>query len=117
MKRGKIALFGALVVAGTVTALVAHGEDEKSVRLDVTSKALYESADRCFLTVRDQHTKYETTPDCVALSSLSMRYIEAGGGTSKTPLKYEHRFSQAQRVAWMAVAHSESCSGKTLRIW
>lgn len=72
----------ARVAIGTVFVASLACADQKSERLDVTSQALLESSDECLNAVRDKGTKYEATPACNALSSLSMKYIEAGGATS-----------------------------------
>lgn len=89
----------------------------EDAKLDAASRAIESSADDCLLSVRDKKTKYETTPACVALSALASSYIEAGGERTNTPPKYELRFVSAQRMAWTALAMSESCSNKALRIW
>ena len=68
-------------------------------------------------TVRDRHVKYEEVSSCNALGPLATRYLEAGGDKEKTPPKYDLRYMSAQRMAWTALAMSESCSGKPLRIW
>jgi hypothetical protein len=86
-------------------------------KLDASSNAIQSSAEECLLSVRDRRTKYEATPTCVALDALATTYLREGGGRSGTPAKYELRFVSAQRMAWTALAMSESCSGKPLKIW
>lgn len=105
-----------IVAAAALVALT--GCDPDDPKLEATSTAIHESAEDCLKTVRDQHAKYAETSSCNALGSLSMRYLEAGGDKpGKTPAKYDLRYVGAQRMAWTALAMSESCSNKPPRIW
>ncbi len=102
----RLAWFGLLALMGC----------DRNDRLDLAGRALDESAERCLYEVRDSGKKYDAAPSCTALSALSLSYVEAGG-TGSEPALYRVRFMSAQRMAWMALAMSESCSGKPLRIW
>jgi hypothetical protein len=52
----------------------------------------------------------------IAKSWGPYRYLDAGGGDPKTPLRYEIIFEQARATAWIALA--VSYSGKPgIAIW
>lgn len=105
---------GVVLVVGAIF-FATRGDDDP--KLDATSRALSRSADQCLYAVRDEHQKYRDAPDCTALRTLSYAYLEAGGGMTKTPDKYERRFAEARSVAWSALAMSEACRGGPLNIW
>lgn len=87
-------------------------------RLELAAQALSKSADACLVAVRDHGAKYETCPDCTALSALSEQYIEAGGFDPQhpAPARIELVAERARTTAWMARATSAS-DGRTLSIW
>ncbi len=102
------------LTAIVVLSLTACGG--ASAEATAAAKAINESADRCLVTVRDQRTRYSETPACNALGSLAMTYMQAtqgGNGSDATELLYVG----AQRMAWTAVAFSESCGGGRPQIW
>ena len=82
----------------------------------MTAEALSKSADQCLLDVRDRKLKYETSPNCTALSALSMQYVEAGGFQDDPPPAYALTAEGARTRAWMALATS-ACDGCSLSIW
>lgn len=84
-------------------------------RLELTAKALSKAADECLLDVRDRNFKYETSPNCASLKTVSMQYVEAGGFRPDTPAKYELIAAEARATAW--AARATSASGRALTIW
>ena len=109
------AKFAALVFLSALMAAPLSGCADHT-RLELSAKALSKAADECLLEVRDRKMKYDKSPSCTSLGTLSMQYIEAGGFKTNTPAKYELIAVQARETAWMALALSES--GKpSLRIW
>ncbi len=104
------------VLVLVLASLTACGERDDP-KLEAAVSAINLSAEKCLLSVRDRRTKYEATASCNALASLSMAYLEAGGDKKGAPAKYDLRYISAQRMAWNALALSESCSGRSLRIW
>lgn len=102
--------------SATSSESVQGTSDGYNQRLEDTAKAFTKSADECLYAVRDHQKKYQTEPNCVALDALSSLYIEAGGALKSTPDKFEREFKEGLRVAWTALAMSET--GNThLRIW
>jgi hypothetical protein len=85
-------------------------------RLELTAKNLNEVAEACLLDVRDRGMKYEQSPNCNVLGTLSMRYVEAGGFRSDTPARHELTATQARVMAWTAQAISAS-GNPAIRIW
>lgn len=106
----RLSVLVALVCTFTATAC-----DPDDPTLEVASKAILDSSEACLLTVRDQKTRYAATPACTALSALASGYIAADHGGKAAP-KYQLRFVEAQRMAWTALAMSET-NDRTLRIW
>lgn len=104
----------ALLVGGAIF-FVARNEDDP--RLEARVDAFSKMADECVYSVRDRGQKYDQSASCASLSTHATAYLEAGGGVTKTPLKYEVRFQAALRVAWSALAMSESCGRRPLSLW
>jgi hypothetical protein len=82
----------------------------------VAAQALVKTAEECLYDVRDRHFKYETSPNCSALSVQAERYIEAGGFRDDTPDNVSLIAAQAKTTAWMARAISLA-GNRPLRIW
>jgi|CXWL01.1.fsa_nt_gi hypothetical protein len=108
----------ALVTPGSVLIVMLSGclDFASNNRLEVAANALSHAADECLYDVRDRKLKYESAPNCTALSALSTQYIEAGGFDKNTPAEYQLIAEQARTVAWMARAISAS-GNPALRIW
>ncbi len=101
-----------------VLALLFACDDDVDPKLEAAANALLRSADECLKTVTSQHSKYDETPSCVALSALSAEYIHhqvARGLDKPPPARIELVFTQAQRSAWAAQA--TSIGGPGLSIW
>ena len=88
------------------------------VRLKTTAEALAKGAEQCLYDVRDRKFTYETSPNCSALSALSMQYIEAGGFREDHFKNKSHAIiaETARMTAWMAKATSLA-RGRPLSIW
>jgi len=110
----------ALVTPGSVLIVMLSGclDFASNNRLEVAANALSHAADEYLYLydVRDRKLKYESAPNCTALSALSTQYIEAGGFDKNIPAKYQLIAEQARTVAWMARAISAS-GNPALRIW
>jgi hypothetical protein len=102
-----------IVVSVAALAIVGCTDN---MRLELSATALSKAADECLYDVRDRRMKYEKSPNCVSLGTLATQYIEAGGFRPETPSKYELIAEKARRVAWVALATSES-GNRPLRIW
>jgi hypothetical protein len=104
---------GLVGITVATVLLCGCGDDPK---VDAAATAVEESAGRCLVTVRDKHTRYRETPDCVALSTLADQYIRLTLNT-KPSARVELKFTEAQREAWTALAMSETCSREPMKIW
>ena len=102
-----------VVAAATVFSVTGCADN---ARLELSANALSKAADECLLDVRDRRMKYEKSPNCASLSTLSLQYIEAGGFRTETPAKYALIAEKARATAWIALATSES-GNRLLRIW
>ena len=111
-KRGLIRIYALIFVA----VILGASGCRDSRRMELAAKALSKSADACLVAVRDHGAKYETCPDCTALSALSMQYIETGGFQDGVPAKIALIAEQARTSAWMARAQSISGNPR-LAIW
>lgn len=112
-KRGRQVVGAACLLL--LPMLLSCSDDDP--HLDAASRAIERSADECLLSVRDRGTRYNETPACLALGSLAMGYIEATRGWKhEEPAQYRVRFISAQRMAWTALAWSET-GDRNLRIW
>jgi hypothetical protein len=102
------------LILATLILCVSGCRDNR--RLELAAGALSKSADACLIAVRDRGAKYETCPDCAALSTLATQYIEAGGFQDGVPLKTALVAEEARTSAWMARAMSGSGDPR-LAIW
>lgn len=103
------------VVVGAFAMHEAPWEQNNDLAVD--SLRIEQTAELCLVEVRDRGMAYDSASSCRALSDLASRYIEAGGGKPDTPARYEVRFANAQRMAWVARATSASCGKEPMRIW
>jgi hypothetical protein len=70
----------------------------------------------CVIDVRDKTSKYDTSPNCRALSEIAKRYIAAGGLKQSAPCVADRIAEGAHAKAWMALAISKS-GDPNLMIW
>ena len=103
-----------ILIAATGSLVYACSANDG--RLELTAKALSKAADECLLDVRDRKLKYETSPNCNSLHTLSMQHTEAGGFRSDTPAKYALMAAEARATAWAARAVSAS-GNPAISIW
>jgi hypothetical protein len=97
-------------------AVLMNGCELNDERLELTAKALRKAADECLLDVRDRRLKYEASPNCNSLRTLSMQHTEAGGFSLSTPPKYALIAAEARATAWAARAVSAS-GNPGISIW
>jgi len=109
-------LFRARVILIAVTSSLVYACGSNDGRLELTAKALSKAADECLLDVRDRKLKYETSPNCNSLRTLSMQHTEAGGFRSDTPARYALMAAEARATAWTARAVSAS-GNPAISIW
>jgi len=57
----------------------------KDTQLDSIARELEATVNRCVIDVRDKTSKYDTSPNCRALSDIAKRYIAAGGLKQSAP--------------------------------
>jgi hypothetical protein len=57
----------------------------KDTQLDSIARELEATVNRCVTDVRDKPSKYDTSPNCRALSDIAKRYIAAGGLKQTAP--------------------------------
>ena len=67
----------ALMLAMAMSLLAAACS--KDTQLDSIARELEATVNRCVIDVRDKTSKYDTSPNCRALSDIAKRYIAAGG--------------------------------------
>jgi hypothetical protein len=88
----------------------------KDTQLDSIARELETTVNRCVIDVRDKTSKYETSPNCRALSEIAKRYIAAGGLKQSAPCTADRIAEGAHAKAWMALAISKS-GDPNLMIW
>jgi hypothetical protein len=88
----------------------------KDTQLDSIARELETTVNRCVIDVRDKTSKYETSPNCRALSETAKRYIAAGGLKQSAPCTADRIAEGAHAKAWMALAISKS-GDPNLVIW
>jgi hypothetical protein len=88
----------------------------KDTQLDSIARELETTVNRCVIDVRDKTSKYETSPNCRALSEIAKRYIAAGGLKQSAPCVADRIAEGAHAKAWMALAISKS-GDPNLMIW
>src|SRR5688500_5699208 len=89
---------------------------EHETKLEITAKGFAKGAEECLLDVRDRKFKYETSPNCNALGTLSMQFIDAGGFDSKNPDRIALIGQKGLTSAWMARATSLA-GNRRLSLW
>jgi hypothetical protein len=107
-----LALAGGLMMAG-VLALTACDNNEA---LQNTVQRMSDAADQCLLDTRDRGLRYESSRNCQQLGSLSLAYIQAGGGSADTPPRYEAVYHRARATAWSALAVSRT-GNPNISLW
>ena len=80
----------------------------KDTQLDLIARELETTVNRCVIDVRDKTSKYETSPNCRALSEIAKRYIAAGGLKQSAPCTADRSTEGAHAKAWRALAISKS---------
>jgi hypothetical protein len=104
---------GTDVGAGYGTACRRLFED---TQLDSIARELEATVNRCVIDVRDKTSKYDTSPNCRALSDIAKRYIAAGGLKQSAPCTADRIAEGAHAKAWMALAVSKT-GDPNLVIW
>ena len=77
----------------------------KDTQLDSIAEA---TVNRCVKDVRDKTSKYDTSPNCRAVSEIAKRYIAAGGLKQSAPCIADRIAEGARAKAWMALAVSRT---------
>jgi hypothetical protein len=88
----------------------------KDTQLDSIARELEATVNRCVIDVRDKTSKYDTSPNCRALSDIAKRYIAAGGLKQSAPCVADRIAEGAHAKAWMALAVSKT-GDPNLVIW
>jgi hypothetical protein len=88
----------------------------KDTQLDTIARELESSVNRCVIDVRDKTSKYDTSPNCRALSDIAKRYIAAGGLKQSAPCVADRIAEGSHAKAWMALAISKT-GDPNLVIW
>lgn len=88
----------------------------KDTQLDSIARELETTVDRCVIDVRDKTSKYDTSPNCRALSEIAKRYVAAGGLKQSAPCVADRIAEGAHAKAWMALAVSRT-GDPNLMIW
>src|SRR5262245_42109591 len=101
------------IIVITLLLLTGCNSDQQ---LEQAARNLSSAAEACLLDVRDRAMKYEGSHHCADLGKISLRYIEAGGERSDTPVRHQLTAEQARTMAWMARAISAS-GNPGLSIW
>jgi hypothetical protein len=89
---------------------------QRDSQLDAIANELDAAVNRCVIDVRDKTSKYETSPNCRALSEIAKRYVAAGGLKQSAPCRADRIAESARARAWMALAVSKS-GDPGLTIW
>ena len=92
------------------------GACSKDTQLDSIARELETTVNRCVIDVRDKTSKYDTSPNCRALSDIAKRYIAAGGLKQSAPYVADRIAEGAHAKAWMALAISKT-GDPNLVIW
>ena len=82
----------------------------------IEAAAQWVDINRCVIDVRDKTSKYDTSPNCRALSDIAKRYIAAGGLKQSAPCVADRIAEGAHAKAWMALAVSKT-GDPNLVIW
>jgi hypothetical protein len=84
-------------------------------KLEAAVDAFSSRAGECLLDVRDRGQKFESSPNCAALSVLSKSYLAAGGQKHDEPSPLNAKANYARSVAMSAKA--VSCVGGGFQIF
>lgn len=98
------------LLAVALSLAACDGDREAAARM------FAEQADRCLLAVRDHGARFEASRECLPLRSLSMAYINAGGGREESPTRHRLLYEQGRASAWAALAISRS-GDPSLSLW
>jgi hypothetical protein len=104
----------ALVLAMGMALL--GGACSKDTQLDSIARELEATVNRCVVDVRNKTLKYDTSPNCRALSDIAKQYIAAGGLKQSAPCVADRIAEGAHAKAWMALAVSKT-GDPNLVIW
>jgi hypothetical protein len=77
-------------------------------RLESIALQLSEAANRCWIDVRDRHSKYEDSSNCRSMGRVAQQYINAGGLKDSAPSRADRIAESARARAWMALAVSKT---------
>jgi hypothetical protein len=88
----------------------------KDTQLDSIARELEATVNRCVVDVRNKTLKYDTSPNCRALSDIAKQYIAAGGLKQSAPCVADRIAEGAHAKAWMALAVSKT-GDPNLVIW
>jgi hypothetical protein len=97
-------------------SLLAAACSHRDTLLDAIARELEATVNRCVIDVRDKTAKYETSPNCRALSEIAKRYVAAGGLKQSAPCLADRIAEGARAKAWMALAVSRT-GDPNLMIW
>ena len=98
-----------------LTALMSACSQSDS-RLESIARQLSEAANRCWVDVRDRHSKYEDSSNCRSMGRVAQQYIDAGGLKDSAPCSADRIAESARARAWMALAVSKA-GDPNLSIW
>jgi len=84
-------------------------------KLEAAVDAFSNGTGECLLDVRDRGLKFESSPNCTALSVLSKSYLAAGGQKEDEPSPLSAKANYARSVAMSARA--VSCVGGGFQIF
>jgi hypothetical protein len=85
-------------------------------RLESIALQLSEAANRCWVDVRDRHSKYEDSANCRSMGRVAQQYIDAAGLKDSAPCRADRIAESARARAWMALAASKA-GDPNLSIW
>ena len=111
---GRSIMRTALMLAMTMSLLATACS--KDTQLNSIARELETTVNRCVIDVRDKTSKYDTSPNCRALSEIAKRYIAAGGLKQSAPCVADRIAEGAHAKAWMALAISKT-GDPNLVIW
>lgn len=99
-----------------LSAAILSSCSQHDTKLQITAEAFSRTADECLYDVRDRKFKYESSPNCHSLGTLSTQFIEAGGFRAETPDRIALIAQKGLTTAWMARAVS-AAGNRPLAVW
>ncbi len=114
--RNRLALNVLLAPCMALSSVLLTSCTDHETRLEITARGFAKTADECLLDVRDRQLRYENSPNCNALGTLSTQFIEAGGFDKNTPDRITLIAEKGRAVAWMARATSLA-GNRRLSLW